>query len=306
MMRFQVSGFKFQVSGRRLQVAAILGLCLLSFVLPAAADNAEDVLARVLENVAKLKAADPEAVPMAFWDFDGTIIKGDVSEGLTENGQQLFKGLVQRTIEAGLSTVYPKDGGWEKYAKEYPRLCEIGLWFGWPYNGQIYEGLEVSKLDAFCRDEYAAVYRKWFFRFSVKVLKALEGAGVENYIVSASPECYVRNAAESLGLPRERFRGIRIEECAGRMTTRIVYPIPCGEGKVENVREIVLARPHGVAVAGFGNSYRTDGPFLRYIATQPSLPGGIRATSVMINGGKARPGFTEHFKTFDENDVVGR
>ena len=130
---------------------------LLSLVLTASADNADDVIARVLENVAKLNAADPEAVPMAFWDFDGTIIKGDVSEGLTEN-----------------------------------------------------------------------------------------------------------------------------------------------------VRELVLARPHGVAVAGFGNSYHTDGPFLRYIATQPSLPGGIRATSVMINGGKARPGYTEHFKTIDEKDVIGR
>ena len=62
---------------------------------------------------------------------------------------------------------------------------------------------------------------------------------------------------------------------------------------------------HGVALAGFGNSYRTDGPFLRYIATQPSLPDGIRATSVMINVGKARPGYTEHFTTFGENDVVG-
>ena len=297
---------KFRVSGFRLQFAAVLGLCLSSFVLPAAADNADDVIARVLESVAKVKAADPEAVPMAFWDFDGTIIKGDVSEGLTENGKQVFKGLVQRTIEAGLSTVYPKDGGWAQYQKDYPRLCEIGLWLGWPYNAQIYAGVRSAQLDAFCRDEYAAVYRKWYFAFSVKVLKALEAAGVENYIVSASPELYVRNAAESLGLPRERFRGIRVAECGGRLTTQLIYPVPYGEGKVENVRELVLACPHGVAVAGFGNSYHTDGPFLRYIATQPSLPGGIRATSVMINGGQPRPGFTEHFKTIDEKDVVGR
>jgi len=37
--------------------------------------------ADMLENVAKIKAADPTAVPMAFWDFDGTIIKGDLSKG---------------------------------------------------------------------------------------------------------------------------------------------------------------------------------------------------------------------------------
>ena len=281
-------------------------LCLLSLALPAAADNADDVIALVRANVAKLKAADREAVPMAFWDFDGTIIRGDVSEGLEEDGRVLFKGLVQRTIEEGLSTVYPKDGGWERYRRDYSRLCEIGLWFGWPYNGQIYEGLEASRLDAFCRAEFDAVYRKWYFRFSVRVLKALEAAGVENYVVSASPECYVRNAAATLGLPRERFRGIRIAESGGRMTTQVVYPLSYGEGKVENVRDLVLLRPHGVAVAGFGNSYHTDGPFLRYIATQPSLPGGIRALSVMINGGAPCAGYTEHFKTIDESEVVGK
>ena len=32
------------------------------------------VVARILDNVRKLREADPEAVPMAFWDFDGTII----------------------------------------------------------------------------------------------------------------------------------------------------------------------------------------------------------------------------------------
>lgn len=52
--------------------------CLLSVVLPVRADNADDVIARVLENVAKVKAADSEAVPMAFWDFDGTIDEKDV------------------------------------------------------------------------------------------------------------------------------------------------------------------------------------------------------------------------------------
>ena len=274
--------------------------------LPSWADNADAVIVQVLENVAKLKAAKPEAVPMAFWDFDGTIIKGDVSEGLTENGRQVFKGLVQRTIEAGLSTVYAKDGGWEQYHdKDYPRLVEIGRWLGWPYNAQIYEGLRSSVLDDFCRAEYAAVYSKWYFAFSIKVLRELEKAGVESYIVSASPEAFVRNAAETVGIPRERIRGIRVAEPGGRMSVQLLYPIPYAEGKVENVRELVLSRPQGVAVAAFGNSYSTDGAFLRYVATQPSLPGGAKGTAVMLNGGAPRPGLSEHFIRIDENDVVG-
>ena len=139
----------------------------------------------------------------------------------------------------------------------------------------------------------------------MKIFHALEKAGVENYVVSASPELFVKNTAKSLGIPSCRCRGIRVVLDGDRVTTKVVHPVPNGEGKVENVREFVLARPHGVAVAAFGNSYSTDGAFLRYVATQPALPGGAKGTAVMINGGKVVPGYTEHFITVDQEEVVG-
>ena len=272
----------------------------------AAERHAEPIVRQILENAAKIKAADPTAVPMAFWDFDGTIIKGDVSEGLVENGVTRFKGLVQRTIEEGYSSVYRSTDGWKLYSeKDYPRLNEIGRWIAWPYNAQIYAGTRVADLDAFCVREYERVYRKWYFTSSIAMLHALEKAGVENYVVSASPELFVANAAATLPLPRERLRGIRVRLSAGYVTTDVVHPVPMGEGKIEVVRELVLSRPHGVAVAAFGNSYSTDGAFLRYVAKQPSLPGGAKGTSVMVNGGKVVPGYTEHFICVDQNDVVG-
>ena len=272
----------------------------------ALADLADDVIAQVSANVAKLKAADPEAVPLAFWDFDGTIIKGDVSEGLEENGKQLYKGLIQRTVEEGFSPVYAKETGWRQYAEtDYPRLKQLGYWLAWPFNAQIYEGVESAKLDDFCRREFDRVYPKWYFRFSVKVFKGLAAAGVENYVISGSPEAFVRNAAASLGIPREHIRGIRVTETGGRMSTQLVYPMPFSEGKVENLREFVAAQAHGVAVAAFGNSYYNDAPFMRYVATQPALPGGAKGTAVMINGMKLRPGYEEFFIKTTETEVVG-
>ena len=241
--------------------------------------HVDAVVTEVLANVAKLKAAQPNAVPMAFWDFDGTIIKGDISEGLFENekertGKQLYKGLIEETILAGLSTVYKGPGGWKQYEEvDYPRMNEIGRWLAWPYNAQIYGGVPSADLDAFCSQKVAEVYRKWYFASSVAIWQALEKAGVENYVVSASPEIFVRNTAESLGVTRGRTRAIRVEIDGGRMTTKVVHPVPFGEGKVENVRQLVLSRENGVAIAGFGNSYSTDGCFLRYIVTQ-HLPGG--------------------------------
>ena len=271
----------------------------------AAERHAEPIVKQILENVQRIKAADPTAVPMAFWDFDGTIIKGDVSEGLVEKGEQRFKGLIQRTIEEGYSTVYGR-GEWKRYREvDYPRLNEMGRWISWPFNAQIYAGTRVADLDAFCVREYDRVYRKWYFASSIAMLHALEKAGVENYVVSASPELFVANAAATLPLPRERLRGIRVHLSAGYVTTQILYPLPMGEGKVELVRELVLARPHGVAVAAFGNSYSTDGAFLRYVAKQPSLPGGAKGTAVMVNGGKVVPGYTEHFICVDQDEVTG-
>ena len=271
-----------------------------------AESHADGIVARVLENVAKIKAANPDAVPMAFWDFDGTIIKGDISEGLEEGGEVRFRGLVERTIAEGLCPVYGKDGGWDRYVnRDYPRMKEIGLWLAWPYNAQMYCGQRASVLDAFCVAECSRVYRKWYFESSVRMLDALERSGVENYIVSASPELFVRAAAATLKLPLCRFRGIKVEIEGDTVTSRVVHPLPMGEGKVENVRGIVLARPHGVAVAAFGNSYSTDGAFLRYVATQPSLPGGAKGTAVMLNGGDAVPGYSEHFILVAQDAVVG-
>ena len=144
--------------------AFILLLALACSAATAAERHAEPIVRQILENVAKIKAADPTAVPMAFWDFDGTIIKGDVSEGLVEKGEQRFKGLIQRTIEEGYSFVYRPADGWKRYREaDYPRLNEMGRWISWPFNAQIYAGARVDALDAFCVREYDRVYRKWYF-----------------------------------------------------------------------------------------------------------------------------------------------
>ena len=266
--------------------------------------HVDKVVSEVLANVAKLKAADPAAVPMAFWDFDGTIIKGDVSEGLVENGEEKYQGLIHAGILAGWSSTYKGESGWRQYAdKDYPRLNEIGRFIAWPYNAQIFAGVKASEFDAFCQRRFREVYRKWYFTSSVAIMKRLEAAGVENYVVSASPEIFVKNAAETLGLARDRMNAIRVGIDGGRVTTRIEEPVPFGEGKIEVVRRIVNACPHGCAVAGFGNSYQTDGPFLRYIVSQRNLPGGAKGFALMINGFEPLPGYEGLFMCVDEAEV---
>lgn len=201
---------------------------------------------------------------------------------------------------------YDPQTGWTKFwTEDYPRLNQFGRWISWPFLAQVLAGNETAKLDDFCHAEYEKTYRHWYFAASYRMLRTLEEAGVENYIISASPELYVRNADRTLGLPTSRFRGIRTKIVGGRVTTDVITPLLAGEGKVEAVREFVLSRPHGVAIAAFGNSYSTDGAFLRYVATQPSLPGGAKGTAVMINGHKTVPGYSEHFRCVEQDVTCG-
>lgn len=281
----------------------VIGCCAFALSVRATEVHADRIVSDILAQVKALKAADPSVRPMAFWDFDGTIIKGDVSVGRPngEDDNVLYPGLVQRTIEEGFVAAYDPKTGWRQFwLEDYPRLNHFGRWLSWPFLAQILAGNEAKKIDAFCHAEFEKTYKKWYFASSYRMLRKLEDAGVENYIISASPELYVRNADRSLGLPTERFRGIRTKIAGGYVTSDVMVPLPAGEGKVEILRELVLSRPHGVAIAAFGNSYSTDGAFLRYVATQPALPGGAKGIAVMINGHKTVPGYTEHFRCVEQ------
>ena len=63
--------------------------------------HVSEIIAEITALVAKLKATDADAVPMAFWDFDGTIIKGDIGEGFREDDGRGYRGMIESSILAG-------------------------------------------------------------------------------------------------------------------------------------------------------------------------------------------------------------
>ena len=262
------------------------------------------VVERILSNVEKIRAVDPSCVPMAFWDFDGTIIRGDIGFGLVENGAVRYRGLIEEALEAGFVKTYACVGGCRQWRTDYARMAEIGPWLSQAYDAQMFAGVRAAELDAFCEK---TIRKKrltdWYFASSVAIWRALAGAGVENYILSANVEALVRNVASTLDIPRERIRGSRVECEDGCWTVRFVPPVPHGDGKTALLREIVRNRPHGRAVAAFGNSYATDGAFLRFVAGL-SLPGAASGTAVMINGGNPPACFDGAFICVRQDAVV--
>ena len=283
-------------------VALVAGLAVSA---SAAEEHVDRVVGEILGNVAKIKSVDPAAVPMAFWDFDGTIIHGDISVGLEENGVKRFKGMIHEGILAGWSPIFKGEEGCRQFDRDYRRLEEIGRFIAWPFIGQAFAGVKVADFNRFCAQRVRDVYSKWYFASSVAILRRLEAAGVENHIMSGSPELFIKNAAGSIGLSPDRMHGNRLTVDGEILSTRIEYPVTTGEGKVELLRRLVTARKSAYAVAAFGDSYRTDGAFLRYVVLQ-TLPGGAKGFALMINGSSFEPGYDGLFTCVKQAELVSR
>lgn len=293
--------------------AIVMVLFFLSFSVIADEPHTESIIEHILKTrQAILNQTDNKpTVFLAFWDFDGTILKGDCSEGLVENGDVIYPGLSQVLINAGLSSIYLSNGGFKKFAEDYVYIGEhIGKWMAYPFNIQIFRGTEVSALRSVAEKHFREVLSKYYFTSSIQILKALKENEIESYIISASPELFIEASASTVGLDIDRLYGIEVKLKNFVITEEISYPITWAEGKVLILKNIVektiQSNPdkNVVVLAAFGDSYSTDGPFLKYVATQ-SLPAG-EPISVMINGGKEPNEYYNLFRLVIQNEIFSQ
>ena len=292
---------------------AICGL-LLTTLFPALAEEPDD--ARIIGHVLEARAAiikatgDTNAIFLAFWDFDGTTMKGDCSEGLQENGRLIFPGLAQLAIEHGLSEIYPPNGGFEKFWCDYTNMdARVGHWLAYPFIPQMLRGAKADDVLQLSRDHFANTLSNYLRASSVHIIQELERGGVQSHIVSASAELFVQGAAESLGIPTNHIHGIQVRIRDGRLTEELVYPLTWNIGKRQKIQEVVAATAREESgrkvyvLAGFGDSYHTDGPFLEYIAKQ-QLPAGS-GISVFYDNPNAPAEYQGLFYQANHNATVG-
>jgi len=288
-------------------------LCIWPFLLGAAQPepHSAELLKRLLElREAILASVAPrDAAFVTVWDFDGTILDGDCSEGLQRDGKTVYPGLAQLSIEAGLSALYSKEGGFSAFWRDYTMLDErIGHWIAYPYILQMLRGASADQLSQLAERAFETRYSPHYFASSMNIIRGLQSAGVEVQILSASPERFVRGAAASLGIEPERISGIRVNERAGLLTEELIYPVTWADGKRRRLEAILQSRANKdpgrpiYLIGGFGNSYNTDGPFLAWIAGR-SLPAG-KPVVVMVNGGSAPAEYSGLFTEVEQHTVV--
>ena len=111
------------------------------------APQPEPTSVQLLDRLVKVRdaivadGAPRDAAFMTVWDFDGTILDGDCSEGLERDGRIIYPGLAQLSIESGLSALYPAKGGFAAFWREYSTLDErIGHWIAYPFILQMLRG----------------------------------------------------------------------------------------------------------------------------------------------------------------------
>jgi phosphoserine phosphatase len=251
--------------------------------------TATALVSEILATAGALRAARADAVPVVFWDFDGTVIEGDCSEGLkTEDGRG-FAGLVEVAMARGHSARFTAPHGVAELAAEVQRLIEREGYEA--ANGAIVGAFAGAKLDALltlAREHFAAVMNAWLFAEAVEMWRLLEAADVRSFVLSASADFFVKGAARALGVNEDRLHGIRLATAPdGTLAREVLAPLTYAEGKAARMRELLaeLAARESQSsfwpVAALGNSLRTDGPLLEAVA-RTVLPAG-RPVSILIN-----------------------
>jgi phosphoserine phosphatase len=247
---------------------------------------------------------------LAFWDFDGTILKGDCTEGLKNGGQTIYPGLAQVAIEKGFSRIYPARGGFEQFWIDYTNMdARIGHWLAYPFVIQMLRGAKEEEVLRLSQLHFANTLSNYLMASSVKIIRALEAGGIESHIISASPDLFVKGAAASLGIPASHIHGIQVRTRNGLLTEELIYPVTWNIGKLERLKQITAELEHQpdgkkpYVLAGFGDSYNTDGPFLKFIATQ-SFPKG-KPIAVFYRDGEAPEEYRGLFYQARHQAIVG-
>ena len=246
---------------------------------------------------------------LAFWDFDGTVMKGDCSEGLRENGEEVFKGLVELGILKGYAREFKGKEGVDAFWRKYREMETIDKKAAYIFLPQIFAGNKEEVILELAKEHFQSVLKNYYFSSSIRILEELKAVGIQSYIISASAHFFVKGMSGTLPIDGDRLFGIEVEIKNGIITPKEISPVTYAYGKREKLIQIVanlLAEKKADKVfvlAGFGNSFHTDGPFLKYIAEQKIEAG--KAITVMINGGEATSEYTGIFKEVIFEHTVG-
>ena len=201
----------------------------------------EEIIVPILNTKNQLEkfARDKKTLFLAFWDFDGTILKGDCSEGLIENGKQVFPGLVELGILSGFSSEFRGEEGVTAFWKKYREMEDIDKREAYIFLPRIFSGLRESQILDLAKKHFHETLQKYYFPSSIYIFEKLRQAGVESHIVSASANFFVKGIEGTLPINPDLIYGIETEIVDGIITKKEILPVTYGEGKKDKLELVV-------------------------------------------------------------------
>lgn len=243
----------------------------------------------ILSQAKALCHTTPQAQPLALWDFDGTLLEGDCTEGLRRVDGSGYPGLAEMAIRHGFSSIYRGAEGVTAFEQDYAkRLREHGSKSAYIFVTQIFAGAMEADLRALAQQHFAEVLAPWFYSDMLAVWRDLEAGGMHNHVISASADFFVKGAAPLLGVPETHVHGLRLAVSPqGKLLSTPEEPVTHGPGKAECLQHLLAALTHKSPhrfyqpLFAVGNDLQADGALLHAVASLPVSS--ARPLAVLLN-----------------------
>lgn len=212
----------------------------------------------------------------SFWDFDGTIISGDITEGKRDKDLgKIYSGFMEIAVDEnhirGFSGERRVDDFWDHYQsmiledeeKAYIFLAEVLTDIA---------DTEQTKLKNLCREYFKNYMERHLIEASLELLEYSSRLGIEPVIVSASPQLFLDVVAEFVPVRPHHIFGIDRTKLGNGLKDPIVnYAF----GKSLRVQDFLEKKDpeKNHPILALGNSLISDGPMLDYVVDRGGVGG---------------------------------
>lgn len=215
--------------------------------------SSHDQLPEYLANSIKARKAVAQTVfpdkrPAAFFDFDGSLIDGDMTEG-KRSGANPYAGLVDRAILDGFFAEFKGEEGrrqfWQVYDGGFNNSEEAYAWV------DILVSAQKNLLQEYIAGHIKEIVERSLFAFARQLLNFCDHEEIEPFIISASPHVFVKELYSCLAFKRENLFGFCVDNTVHN-----------AQGKESRLNELCESRELFPALA-LGNKWQWDGLMLR-------------------------------------------
>lgn len=214
------------------------------------------------------KRTHPSLKPAAFFDVDGTIIDGDITEG--HAGENGFTGLLEVCIRKGLVPGFSDPSALSRLREIMHKEALVTDYYPYMYAANVFAGLSERQKEAirtFMAGPMQKIVSEHVFSFAAHTLEFCRAADIDVYFISASPHIFVYELGPYFSIPQAHCFGIDPDENSDFVNH--------AHGKAERV-QYLCRKKQLKPVLSMGNRWQSDGAMLEHVVRS----GGI---SVLVN-----------------------